>query len=276
MITPPKIIGSPDVGLVFGYERALDMQIVRWDPGSSTYFRYGVQGIFPELKPGQALWIKPRSTYPTENITQAMVDGGLVALGNPSTTVNEQKKYRLVKAFVKDYSRDTTGAVLPCAIPLQAGWNQFGSIFYNWRKNAVGAELSPKQDVGIPIGEITVRYLSATKSLADAAAAGWIRDYAWRYDAVGHKYVMVHASVAGAERVLKAWSGYWIRALVDCQLIINPNTTFNGVLSTGVRADTGGKPAPGSVSAAPPAAAVEAPAGEAAAEDLDLPPPVPE
>ncbi len=42
--------------------------------------------------------------------------------------------------------------------------------------------------------------------------------------------------MAGAERVLKAWSGYWIRAFVDCELIIDPNTTYNGLTSTGISA----------------------------------------
>jgi hypothetical protein len=28
--------------------------------------------------------------------------------------------------------------------------------------------------------------------------------------------------------VLKAWSGYWIRAFVNCELEIDPNTSYNG------------------------------------------------
>lgn len=62
----------------------------------------------------------------------------------------------------------------------------------------------------------------------DAAAAGWIRDYAWRYYAEGEKYVLVSRRSVASGKALKAWSGYWIRALVDCQLIINPNTTYKG------------------------------------------------
>lgn len=256
MITPPKIIGAPGVGQIFGHERALDMQIVRWDPGSKTYFRYGIQGTFPGLLPGEAIWIKPKALYPLESIAKSQVDSGLLALGNPEVAPNYQKQYRLIKAFVKDYVKNpVTGKVDPCVIPLRAGWNQFGNIFFNYRKDAAGQELWPKDDVGIPIGEVKVRYLSETKTLAAAAAAGWIRDYAWRYDVAGRRYVQVHSSAAGAERVLRAWSGYWIRAFVDCDLIVDPNTTFNGVLS-GVAAEPLLK--------------------ESAIQQFDMPPPAPE
>ncbi|MGC8861720.1 MAG: hypothetical protein ACP5R5_02980 [Armatimonadota bacterium] len=275
MITPPKIIGSSDVGAVFGYERALDMQIVRWDPASRSYFRYGMQSVFPELRPGQAVWIKPKSTYPAESITLSWLENGMLALGNPEAPVDVDKRYRLIKAFVKDYTRDaSTGALLPCTIPLQAGWNQIGNIFQNWKKDALGNPVSPRVDVGIPISELSVRYLSQTKSLADAARAGWIRDYAWRYDAVAGQYVLVHASAAGAERVLKSWSGYWIRAFVDCDLIINPATTYNGgTLGASARVAGGGSmPVRISAFAAPQAEEL----GTAAVADLDVPPPMPE
>ncbi|MDH7602235.1 MAG: hypothetical protein QHI38_08825, partial [Armatimonadota bacterium] len=239
MITVPKIIGSPDPGRIFGYERALQMQIVRWDPTSMTYFRYGTQGLFPDLLPGHAIWIKPAATYPAENISLTDVENGLIALGNPEAPVNERKKYRLIKPFVKDYPVDASGNMLPCTISLKAGWNQFGNIFFNWKKDATGKIVSPRQDVGIPIAELSVRYLGQTKSLADAAKAGWIRDYAWRYDAVRRQYVLVHATAAGAETVLKAWSGYWIRAFVDCELIINPNTSYNGPAANIARGERG-------------------------------------
>lgn len=238
MITVPKIIGSPDPGRIFGYERALEMQIVRWDPTSMTYFRYGTQGIFPDLLPGYAIWIKPRATYPAESISLSDVENGLIALGNPEAAVNERKKYRLIKPFVKDYPVDSSGNLVPCTISLKAGWNQFGNIFFNWKKDLTGAIVTPRQDVGIPIAELSVRYLGQTKSLAEAAKAGWIRDYAWRYDAVKRQYVLVHASAAAAESVIKAWSGYWIRAFVDCELVINPNTSYNGPSASSTRMKT--------------------------------------
>jgi hypothetical protein len=230
MITPPRIISSTDPGRIFGYERALDMRIVRWDPAIGAYFRYVSQGQFPELRPGEAIWIKPKSSYPADAITQAQVDiTGLLALGNPEVTPDYTKQHRLINTFVKDYTRNTTTAKLdPCDIQLRRGWNQFGSIFVNWKKNSSGGIVLPRQDVGIPFSEVKVRYLNETKSLSEAAAAGWIRDYAWRYDAVNHRYVLVSATAAGAERVLTSWNGCWIRAFVDCVLIIDPNTSYNG------------------------------------------------
>lgn len=258
MITVPKILGSPDIGRVFGYERALDMQIVRWDPTSKTYFRYGTQGLFPNLMPGEAIWIKPKSTYPAESVTRSMLEQGQLALGNPEAPFSELKKYRLAKAFVKDYTKDTTtGLPEPCTIALKTGWNQFGTIFFNWKRDSSGKEITPKVDVGIPLSELKVRYLNQTKSLADAAAAGWVRGYAWRWDAVKRDYVLVHPTTQGAERVLKAWYGYWIRAFVDCDLIIPSTSTYNGeVLSASP------KSAPSSIGVS--------------AEEFDAPPPAPE
>ena len=110
---------------------------------------------------------------------------------------------------------------------MHAGWNQFGNIFFNYKKLA-GLELMPKQDVGIPFSQLKVKYLNQTLSISDAMTAGWIRDYAWRFDAATRQYVLVSATATGAEGVSKAWNGYWIRTFVDCELIIDPNTTYNG------------------------------------------------
>lgn len=229
MITPPKIIGSPDAGLIFGYERAIDMRIVRWDPTIGAYVRYVVQGAFPALRPGDAVWIKPVSSYPADPVSPGYLETGLLALGNPEVGLDYSKNYRLIRTFVKDYTRDSVTRKLdPCTIQLRRGWNMFGNIFFNWKKDAFGNEIVPKQDVGIPFSEVKVRYLNDTKTIAEAAAAGWIRDHAWTYDAVGRRYVPVSATAGGAERVLTAWRGYWIRAFVDCVLVIDPNTAYNG------------------------------------------------
>jgi len=259
MITVPKVLGSTDVGRVFGYERALDMQIVRWDTASRTYFRYGVQGSFPDLLPGEALWIKPKASYPSESVNQKMVDDGLLGLGNPESPFYPRSKYRLIKAFVKDYTKDViTGETEPCTIALKSGWNQFGSIFFNWKRNTDGSTISPRIDVGTPLSELSVRYLNDTKSLADAAAAGWVRGYAWRWDAPSKQYVLVHPSMSGAERVIKAWSGCWIRAFVDCELVVPGTTRYNGEALAAASKPNG----------------LEAEA--AAGEQIEPPPPAPE
>jgi hypothetical protein len=186
-IAPPRVGGSGDAGSICGYEREVAMQVVRWDPSVGAYLRYDVQGQFPTLTPGDAIWIKPKTTYPSDPITRSQVETGLLSLGNPEAAPDYTKEYRLIRAFVKDYTRDTTtGKVNPCFIQLRRGWNQFGNIFYNWKKSD-GVAVTPRVDVGIPISEVKVKYLNDTKTLAEAATAGWIRDYAWAYDAVGHR-----------------------------------------------------------------------------------------
>lgn len=228
MITPAMVIADGDVGKVFGYDWAALMQIVRWDPLTKSYYRYG-SSAFPIIMPGDALWIKPRMNYAAESIRQSDVDSGLLCNGNPSTLLDATKRYRLIHSNSKAYSmqyNSVKGAYeyVPATVQLYAGWNQFGSIFFNRKKNSSGALV----DVGLPFSELRVKRLNQELSIADAAAAGWIRDYAWRYDAEAGQYVLVSGRSSASEKVLKAWSGYWIRALVDCQLIINPNTTYSG------------------------------------------------
>lgn len=343
MITPPMMIGSSDPSKIFGPDRALTMQIVKWQPSTGQYFRYDFGGYFPPLRPGDAIWIKPKLSaipgtgYPAaEPITRQSVEGGWTALDNPAVQKAEvggvprylTSNYRLVKVLAQAYPLLTNqgGTVVvdnatqlpllkPCTIPLSAGWNQFGCIFYNWKRDwQVGTaegggelpppppggtqsfgtvtpsdpdkisrvlgvyttpsptiddfnyyqpgvattpyakgddvihltrelppgvttvyikyEAYPKEDVGIPFSELRVSYMGTKKTLAEAKQAGWITDYAWRYDAITNQYVAVSATRPGAERVLKAWSGYWIRAYVNCELEVDPNTTFNGVIGT--------------------------------------------
>jgi len=369
MITPPMMIGSSSPSSIFGPDRALTMQIVKWSPGIGQYYRYDVGGYFPPLRPGDAVWIKPKlgtgapgTGYPApEAITRASVEEGWTTLDNPLVQKADvggsprylSNSYRLIKVLAQAYplKTDAAGTVLldsstglplfkPCTISMNTGWNQFGCIFFNWKKtwqlgivvnpgelpppsppggvqeygevtpadpthisrvlgvytsatptlddlnyfepgNAtqpyakgdatihltrplpadvttvhVKYEAYPKEDVGIPISELHVTHLGVRKTLADAKTAGWITDYAWRYDTVIHDYVAVSDTRVGAEKVLKAWSGYWIRAFVDCDLEIDPNTTFNGASTTtlGARGLT---------------------STSAAAEDMIAPPPAP-
>jgi hypothetical protein len=237
MICPPMKIGSGEAGTLFGYTRANLMQIVRWDPESKDYYWYGLSGTFPTLQSGQAVWVKPKSSYPTESISMADTQSGMLALGNPDVGLDYTKKYRLVRVFSEAYDtqiNSKTGLTeyAPCTIQLKAGWNQFGNIFFNWKRDGAGDIITPREDVGIPISEVKVKYLDVEKTLDAAASAGWIRNYAWRWDAANYEYALVNATMSDAERVLKAWYGYWIKALVNCKLIINPNTSYNGVSSS--------------------------------------------
>ena len=243
MITPPMYIGLPDsadVGIVFGYQRAMDMQVVKWDPASKTYLQYGAGGSFA-IAPGQAVWIRPKATISTEAVNLEDIISGRLISGNAGSVINPANDYRVIKINGRDYpvQTDTDGKPVVDSITgkvklktsnvdLTRGWNQVGSIFFNWFKSADGNDVMPRVDVGIPISELKVSYLGETKTFADATAAGWVKDFAWRWDAAKNKYVLVHATADGAEKTIKAWSGYWVRALVDCELIIDPNTTYNG------------------------------------------------
>lgn len=236
MITPPMLIGSSDPGAIFGYDYASLMQIVRWYPALGAYYRFGASGTFPGLKTGEAVWIRPKYSYPKESIQMSDVTNGLLAIGNDGSGLDYSRDYRLINIFSKAYSTQTnskTGEteLAPCSISLIKGWNQFGNIFFNWKKDSAGNVVTPKEDIGIPISELRVKYLNVEKSLDDAAAAGWIRNYAWRWDASAYDYVLVHASTGDAEHVLKAWYGYWIKAFVNCTLIVDPNTSYNGTSS---------------------------------------------
>ncbi|MCX6344485.1 MAG: hypothetical protein NT018_05350 [Armatimonadetes bacterium] len=236
MITPAMVIADGDVGRIFGYDWAAQMQIVRWDPTTRIYFRYG-SGSFPQLNPGDAVWIKPMISYSAETATQVSIDTGLLTAPAGIALVGN-RQYRMIHSLSKGYPTQknaTSGLteLAPCVIPLYSGWNQFGNIFINWKKDASNNPVSPRQDVGIPFSELRVRYLNEELSIADARLAGWIRDYAWRFDAPTRCYVLVNATEPGVERVIKAWSGFWIRAFVDCDLVIDPNTSYNGgVIST--------------------------------------------
>ena len=45
---------------------------------------------------------------------------------------------------------------MPCTISLKTGWNQFGNIFFNWKKDGSGDDILPRVDVGIPISGLSV------------------------------------------------------------------------------------------------------------------------
>ncbi|MCE5314587.1 MAG: hypothetical protein ABFD49_08205 [Armatimonadota bacterium] len=232
MITPPMNIGSGDPAALFGATRATLMQVVHWYADSKKYLQFGVASSFPALQPGYAVWIKPKSSYPTESINSSDYQSGMLAVGNEGTALDFTDEYKLIKVYAKAYETETNNVggteTAPCEIPLSKGWNQFGNIFFNWKTDSAGNIITPRVDVGIPISELRVKYLNVEYTLAEAKAAGLIRDYAWRWDASNYEYTAVHSTMTGAERVLKAWYGYWIKAFVACDLVIDPDTSYNG------------------------------------------------
>lgn len=92
-------------------------------------------------------------------------------------------------------------------VPLSAGWNQVGSVF-----------VKP-----IDMASMQVVYQGQTRTLADGASRGWIRNYAWGYDPSGPvdaPYFLVMPGTGTS--TFEPGRGYWIRALVDCDLVLVP------------------------------------------------------
>jgi 5-hydroxyisourate hydrolase-like protein (transthyretin family) len=89
-------------------------------------------------------------------------------------------------------------------IPLSTGWNQIGCPFVK----------------EVAWSSLRIKYNGQTVSLATAHDNNWVREYGWTYDRSTGNYKLVDANRPGADRTMKPWAGYWVRALVDCTLII--------------------------------------------------------
>ncbi|MFC2058087.1 PQQ-binding-like beta-propeller repeat protein [Chloroflexota bacterium] len=93
----------------------------------------------------------------------------------------------------------------PQAIHLLSGWNQIGQPF----------------NYPVDWGDVLV-YNTATEETVDILTAhenGWVLKYMYWYNPDVSGYAMETAP----DGVLTPWLGYWVRALVECDLII-PNT----------------------------------------------------
>jgi hypothetical protein len=91
----------------------------------------------------------------------------------------------------------------PVEVLLENGWNQIGNPF----------------TFEVSLDDLTVKYGGNEVSLGQAQANGWVSMYLFGYDPVSGGYVMVYPP----DGVLQPWSGYWIRAYVDCEVCI-PST----------------------------------------------------
>jgi hypothetical protein len=132
--------------------------------------------------------------YPSDRATMRM-EGGSGFWVMPTTTETVYASGRL-------WPQDT-----PYAVQLSTGWNQVASVFA----------------MPVALGNAQVRYQGQVRTLASAAAAGWIRDYAWGWNpAAGTRgeYFLVRPGTQVTR--LEPGRGYWIRALVDCELILRP------------------------------------------------------
>ena len=95
------------------------------------------------------------------------------------------------------------------SVPLAPGWNLVGSPFVT----------------SVTWANCRVRRNGQVVDLATAGQSGWIRPYLWGYDPAAGQYTLVHATYPDAQRMLEPWQGYWIRALVACDLLVSPATT---------------------------------------------------
>jgi len=101
----------------------------------------------------------------------------------------------------------------PVTIQLEPGWNLVGQPFIStvtWDRTA-----------------IMVNDGNQTRTLADARALGWLKDYAWGWEpdtassAGGAYYLVADPSViSGATSDMVPWRSYWIKADVECDLIL--------------------------------------------------------
>jgi hypothetical protein len=77
------------------------------------------------------------------------------------------------------------------------------------------------------VQRIQVRANNQVLSLAQAQQAGWIEDYAWGWqqdpaDPNRGNYVLIYDAslIPGIGNQLEPWKGYWIKANVECDLIL--------------------------------------------------------
>jgi uncharacterized repeat protein (TIGR01451 family) len=109
-------------------------------------------------------------------------------------------------------SLPTTAAA---AITLEAGWNLIGNP---WSRSLSWNPHTIKVRAGIE-----------TKTLAAAATAGWIAEYAWGWQTsatdptTGQYWMVAEAGLAPlAWHQLDPWMGYWLKAARACTLLLPP------------------------------------------------------
>jgi len=103
-------------------------------------------------------------------------------------------------------------------IALSPGWNQ------------IGHPLS----LPVPISALQVRYKEQELSLLDAQARDWVSGYLFRYDPIKQRYEVVDPM----EGCLEPWRGYWMRAYVDCELVIPLEQCQEGGMTAHLKSET--------------------------------------
>jgi uncharacterized repeat protein (TIGR01451 family) len=113
-------------------------------------------------------------------------------------------------------------------IALMQGWNLIGNPFLN--------------DILWDVNAIRVKRGSEEKTLAEAQAAGWIEDFAWGFQPDAQnpntgKYRLIYDShiLPNVLNQLDRWSGGWVKAYTDCELILPPTLQVNPSLARAKR-----------------------------------------
>jgi len=86
------------------------------------------------------------------------------------------------------------------AVPLKDAWNMIGNPF----------------PFDVAVSGLRVRHGGQELPLLDAQAQGWVSAYLFAYDPESGSYEMLDPEAG----TLQAWHGYWIRAYVECELIV--------------------------------------------------------
>lgn len=137
---------------------------------------------------------------------------GTYRTANDITALEPGKAYWV--RLPAEVERLLSGVRAPSIIRLQPGWNLFGVT------QAQGTVVWDVQ-------QIRVRKDGQILTLAQAQQAGWIEDYAWGWqqdlnDPNRGSYVLIYDAnlIPGIRNTLEPWKGYWIKANVECELIL--------------------------------------------------------
>jgi len=136
---------------------------------------------------------------------------GTYRFGNDITALEAGKAYWV--RLPAPAQRLLAGVRASRMVHLQPGWNLFG--------------ITTESPVVWDVQRIQVRANNQVLSLAQAQQAGWIEDYAWGWqqdpaDPNRGNYVLIYDAslIPGIGNQLEPWKGYWIKANVECDLIL--------------------------------------------------------
>jgi len=97
----------------------------------------------------------------------------------------------------------TPASTSAAGVPLKPGWNLVG-----WPD----LKQVPFSSLGVSAGGQVIPY-------AEAVRKKIIQGYLWGFDPTARDNVLVHPTFPGARRALEPWTGYWVRAYTECELV---------------------------------------------------------